>query len=129
MGVYDRQVALAIRLITKYGQLCTWQKPTPGVGGTPADPAPAGAPTQILNVPILFLSNKTEGLASLLSMIPGTEVPTGGVKALMPYTGFTPELVDTVLRGSEQLGLVDGNGVEVLNLNGEPILFYLRFAR
>ncbi len=129
MGVYDRQIALALRLITKYGQLCTWSKPVAGVGGSPGMPVANGAPILIENVPILFLSNKTEGLASLFTMFAGTEVPTGGVKGLMPHTSFVPALVDSVLRGSEVLGLIDKNGVEVLNLNGEPILYYLRFVR
>lgn len=129
MGVYDRQIALALRLITKYGQLCTWSKPVAGVGGAPGMPVANGNPILVTGVPILFLANKTEGLSTMLSMFVGTEVPTGGVKALMPHTSFVPALVDSVIRGSEELGLLDKNGVEVLNLNGEPILYYLRFTR
>jgi hypothetical protein len=82
----------------------------------------------------VFLSNnKNEGLAGLLSMIPGTEVPSGGMRGLMAAVPFTPSLLGRVARApvfaEPALSLIDDKGVDVLNINGEIILYYLRFAR
>lgn len=131
MGVYDRQIATAARLIEAKGQLCTWREPgTPT--GSPAAPTP-GLPVD-RPVHIVFLSNnKQEGLAGLLSMIAGTEVPTGGMRGLMAAVPFTPTLMGRVARApafaEPSLSLMDDKGIDVLNLNGEIILYYLRFAR
>jgi hypothetical protein len=128
--VYERQIATARRLITAKGQMCTWREP--GVpGGTFAEPT-AGTPADY-QVPIVFLSNSNrESLAGLLSMIPGTEIPTQGMRGLMPAVPFAPSLAGRVTRGSTfsepALHLLDKNGIDVLNLNGEIILYYLRFA-
>lgn len=128
MGVYDRQIALATRLITKYGQLCTWQKPVDGIGGTPENPA-VSTFDSYTDIPLVFLPERLNSFASILSMFPGSDVPTGGVKALMPAVAFVPELTDSVLRGAETLNVRDDNGIDVLNINGEPILYFVKFAR
>jgi len=142
MGVYDRQIATAARLIAAKGQLCTWREPgTPT--GSPAAPTP-GVPVDNA-VSIVFLSNsKQEGLAGLLSMIPDMpDVAAGGMRGLMavggwanglvPYT-FTPSRLGKVTRATSfdagnYLSIMDEKGIDVLDLNGEPILYYLRFAR
>lgn len=131
MGVYDRQIATAARLITAKGQRCTWREPGPR-GGTPARPTDGGPIDYTVN--IVFLSNNNrESLSSLLSMIPGTEVPTGGMRGLMPAVPFTPTLMGQVSRAvpfvEPALQLQDKDGIEALNLNGELIMYYLRFAR
>lgn len=130
--VYERQIATATRLITKYGQACVWCEPGAPTG-SPANPEP-GAPAYHA-VPIVFLNNTNrEALSGLLSMIKGTEVPTGGMRGLMPVVPFVPTLKGRVSRApvwdsAGALGLIDDNGIDVLNLNGEVILYYLRFAR
>jgi hypothetical protein len=131
MGVYDRQIATAARLIAAKGQLCTWREPGAPTG-SPAAPTP-GVPADY-PVRIVFLSNaKNEGLAGLLSMIAGTEVPSGGMRGLMAAVPFAPSLLGKVARASTfaepALSLVDDKGIDVLNLNGEVILYYLRFNR
>lgn len=132
MGVYDRQIATAARLIAAKGQLCTWREPGAPTG-SPAAPT-AGAPTDY-PVHIVFLSNaKNEGLAGLLSMFPDLpDVPTGGMRGLMPAVPFTPSLLGRVARAATFTGpilnLMDEKGIDVLAPNGEIILYYLRFAR
>lgn len=129
--VYERQIATARRLITAKGQLCTWREPGT-VGGTPNRPVP-GTPID-KSVHIVFLNNTNrEHLASFLSMIKDTEVPTGGLRGLMHAVDFTPSLMGQVARASTFTGPVlrvdDKNGIDKLDLNGEVILYYVRFAR
>lgn len=130
--VYERQIALATRSITKYGQSCTWREPGPTTG-SPANPTP-GTPVDY-PVPIVFLNNTNrDAFASFLSMLRDTDIPSGGLRGLMPAVPFSPTLKGRVTRGSVwqnegALGLIDRNGIDTLNLNGELILYYLRFAR
>jgi hypothetical protein len=132
MGVYDRQIATAARLIAAKGQLCMWREPgTPtGPANIPVEGVPADYP-----VSIVFLSNsKNEGLAGLLSMFRDLpDVPTGGMRGLMAAVPFTPSLMGRVARATTfaepALNIMDDKGIDVLNVNGEIILYYLRFAR
>jgi len=126
MGEYDRQIALAVRMIAQKGQLVQWKKPGAATG-TLANPI-SGTP-EFIDTRILFLPNKRDGLASFLSVIQDTEVPTGGIKGLMATVPFEPLLVDTVIRGTEELVLDGKNGIEALAPNGEIILYFLRFTR
>lgn len=127
---YERQIATAKRLITKYGQACTWREPGAPTG--PANNPTPGLPIDY-SVNIAFLSNANrEGLAGLLSMFTDTEVPTSGVRGLMPAQPFTPTLMGKVARqrpfAAPGLNIVDKNGIDALNINGEIILYFLRFA-
>lgn len=131
--VFERATATATRLIQKYGQDCTWRKIAPGPGGTAAKPAstvPTDAPCRIV-----FLNHKRESLASALSMLVGTNVPSGGMLGLMSAVGFEPELKDLVIRApvgqdGEQFGIDDDNGIEMLKPNGEgAILYKIRLVR
>jgi hypothetical protein len=129
--VYERQIATATRLIRQKGQLCTWREP--GVpGGTPSKPT-AGTPADHA-VHIVFLNNTNrEYLAAFLSMLKDTEIPTGGLRGLMAATSFTPTLKGQVTRAATYTGPVltldNRNGIDKLDLNGELILYYLRFVR
>lgn len=129
--VYEHQIATATRLIEKYGQACVWREPgTPT--GNPANPTPA-APADH-NVRIVFLNNTNkESLAAFLSMIAETDIPTGGMRGLMAPVSFTPTLKGRVARNTAfaepSLSIMDKNGIDTLNLNGELILYYLRFSR
>ena len=129
--VYEGQIATATRLIAKYGQACIWREPgTPT--GNPANPTPA-VPVDH-PVSIVFLDNSTrESLSAFLSMIAETEVPTGGLRGLMAPVSFSPSLMGRVARATAfeepALSIVDKNGIDVLNLNGEIILYKLRFVR
>jgi hypothetical protein len=131
--VFERQIATAARLIDRYGQACYWREPgTPT--GSPAAPQP-GTPTDY-PVKIVWLSNPNrEALAGLLSMIAGTEVPTGGKRGLMAgNVPFTPSLRGRISPNAAAFSepafaLHQENGIDLLNPNGnEPILYYLRVA-
>jgi len=126
MGEYDRAIAMAARMIAQKGQSVTWKQPGI-VGGTPAKPVSTAPALHTVNM--LFLPNKRDGLASFLTLLSDTEIPMGGMRALMPAVSFTPALVDTVLRGEEELTLDAKNGIELLGPNGQTILYFLRFIR
>lgn len=114
-------------MIAQKGQAVQWKKPGAETG-TPAKPI-SGTP-ELFDCHILFLPNKREGIASFLSMFADApDVPTGGSRGLMAAVPFVPLLVDTVMRGTEEYALNDKNGIEALNVNGEPILWFLRFTR
>lgn len=131
--VYERQIATATRLIEAKGQRCYWREPgTPT--GSPADPTP-GVPADY-PVSIVWLTNANrESLAGFLSMLAGTEVPTGGRRGLMAgNVPFVPSLAGRISLNATQfvepsLALLDKNGIDRLAPNGaEVILYYLRVA-
>jgi hypothetical protein len=136
MGRFDRAIATATRAIERNGRPCLWAKPAAlGPGSTPARPVPGVAPDPV-PVTILFLPGKSNGLAALLSMFAGTDVPQSGMAGLMAAVPFTPALGDTVIAQTVDDGLpetrwaiADNNGIELLAPNGQPILYFLRFAR
>lgn len=120
MGVYDRQVDQAKRLIKKKGQLVVWVKHSAApVNSQPwkstnAPPSPATFP-----VFIVFLPPKQ---GDDFELRPGTEVPSGAPRGLMAQvTGFVPEINDHVLRGSDTLVIAS---FVTLNPNGEGVILY-----
>jgi hypothetical protein len=129
---FERQIATATRLITRYGARCVWREPgTPT--GSPAAPV-AGVPVDH-DVYIVLLTNANrESLAGLLSMITDTELPTSGKRGLMPAVEFTPSLSGRICLGttwdeSTAMNLMPEKGIDLLAPNGiEPILYYLRLV-
>jgi hypothetical protein len=128
MGVYDRQIATAQRMIAAKGELCTWRKMIAPVGDDPANPA-AGTPADYA-VRIVFFPNNQLHLLSTLSMLKETDIPGGRFYGLMGAVSFTPELVDTVINSKgKQFSIIDTNGIDELAPNGETILYKLRFSK
>lgn len=125
MGVYDRQIASALRAIKKRGQLVTW---TPqDVTTNPAQPwrtqPVVGAPT--FQVSIVFLSLGSTELNALFHLIKGTSVPDGAPRGLMGAVPFVPAINDVVLRGTINLTV---KALDVLAPNGDVILYKIEFA-
>jgi hypothetical protein len=142
MGVYDRQIATALRLIAKKGQAVTWVKHNAqqgniqpwktskvpsgyGVGGYGAGGYGVGnsdAPSYAVS--IVFLAPKS-GLQALFALMQGTSIPTGAPVGLMgAVTGFTPEINDMVMRGPKAMVIKD---FDIVAPNGEVILYKLEF--
>jgi len=127
MGYYDRQIATALRMIEAKGQAVTWEQRTAS-GGTAAKPGDTVVATHAVN--IAFLPLEREYLQTFLSMMKGTDVPSGLILGYMGQVDFVPTLKDTVLRGSERLSIADDNGIEVYDPNGEGVILYvLRLSR
>lgn len=132
--VFERAQATATRMIAKYGQPCTWRQITPQAGGSAAKPA--GTQETDYACTILFLNHNLERLATALSMIVGTEIPSGGVLGLMAKVPFNPSQKDIIFRSAyplvtgERYGIADNNGIEILSPNDEgAILYKLRLVR
>lgn len=126
MGVYDRQIAGALRTIKAKGEACLWQQ-RGASGGTAAKP---GAGTVIEKaVNIAFFPINLERVGTNRTMILGTEVPGGYLIGYMGHVDFTPTQKDTVKRASgEILEITDKNGIELIDPNGEGVILYtIRF--
>jgi hypothetical protein len=129
MGVYDRQIASALRMIKARGETVVWRKKSTTTGGTAAKPG-TPVPGASHDVVIVFFPIDREYLKTYLSMLDNTEVPTGLLQGFMGQVPFDPELGDTVERGSEVYSILPQNGIEKLDPNGEgAILYTLRFSR
>lgn len=124
MGEYDRAIATAQRLIAKKGMSVTWEQQT---NGTPTDPGkpwrPSGAAPTEKTVNIVFLPYNREN-QQFLSMLAGTEVPKGNEYGLMGAVDFEPNLKDTVVRGTQRLGI---ETIDRLAPNGQVVLYTIGF--
>lgn len=130
MGVYDRPIATAQRLIRKYGEECAWQKPPVETAGVPGYPG-VGATPDPIPCHLAFFSGRDlgrgRGLEAFLAMMQGMEVPQNGEFALLAGgIDFTPENTDTITRS-------DGSPVAIKDIDrlapgGVPVLYYVAVA-
>jgi len=123
MGVLDRAVATALRLITKYGEACVWNQAATPVIANAAQPwiKTTGEPTPN-NVRILYTSDSSNAFAKLLA---GSIVEAGQNTAIMPAYNFTPADTDTVVRSDgTKLAL---ESIRPVAPNGQVILWHLVF--
>jgi hypothetical protein len=127
MSQYDRQVAQAVKLIAKYGQLVTWRKQTveqADVNAPWKTTAKAGQPVDY-SVKIVF-PRDGKGLANALyHLIKGTDVPTGAPRGLMASVAFTPELTDLVIRDGVKMMI---KTIDPLAPGGIILLYHITFA-
>ena len=124
MGVFDSQIATAQRLISKFGQSCTWRKtdvstpnpvkPWEMIPGTVTDAA----------VKVVFVSKFKEHF--FLKYMANTEIPEGLFVGYMAAQSFTPAINDLLIRGSETLTI---QAVDIVAPNGEPILYIVTVKR
>lgn len=128
MGTFDRQIATAKRLITKYGAPMTWRVM---VDGAPVDPdmpwKPTEATTTEYPVHIVMLPETRIGYEWVRYLV-GTEIPEGSGYGLMYAVPFIPSLKDTVIApdGSE----MKPSTIDPLQPNLTEIIMYtLRFQQ
>jgi len=121
MGIYDSKVALALRLIEKYGQSVIWQQLADGVPLDPAKPwkPSEGTPTEH-TVSIAFLPREKENEKSSQYM-KESEVPKGLLLGYMGQVSFTPELKDVIVRGSIQYVV---ETIDTVEPNDEGVILY-----
>lgn len=128
MGVFDRQIATAKRLIAKYGEDCLWLKPgekdpsaKPWVGTevAPNDPTP---------VKIAFFPNGGDNsLAAVIAALGDTDTNIASEYGLMAAVDFDPATSDTLTDST-------GNNVEIIKMtplrpNGQIILWKIWIER
>lgn len=127
MGAYDADIAVAQELINEFGQPCFWRKPASEQGGTPGYPG-AGETPEPIPCSIAFFSGRDlgRGSAEFIAALLGTEVPLGEeIGLLAGGIEFTPELTDTVSRGTVDAAPVAIKKIDRLAPNGTPILYYM----
>lgn len=125
MGVFDRQIATAKRLIEKNGELSQWVVRTQNAPNPDTPWIPTGE-TDVSNpVKIVFLPVGTRFL-ELVQMIAKTEVPTGSQKGLMAAVDFVPQIDAVIIRpsGDRQYKV---KSIDTISPNGQIILYKLEF--
>src|SRR5579862_595179 len=105
MGVYDRQIATAKRLIKAKGQLVTWvpQSVATPDGTKPWKTIPNGTPPAPVPVSIVFTDISKRPIYALFKLMQGTAVIDGEIEGLMAQVTFVPSINDTVQRGTVNL--------------------------
>lgn len=122
MGVYDRQIGTALRLIAKTGQSVEWNSETDSANADNPWDSETNVTTKT-TVNICFLP---VGLSDLptFKYADLSDVPRGAVKGLMGNVPFEPKLKDWVIRNGKRLNI---DQVKELSPNGEKILFTILF--
>jgi hypothetical protein len=128
VGVFDRSIATAKRLIDKYGQDCHWQKPAPDDGGTPGYPETGVAPDPI-PVRMAFFSPRDLGRGSeeFMAMMAGMDVSSSKeIGLLAGGLTFEPDDQDHIIRDPAGAAIpVSIQKIDRLAPNGTPVLYYV----
>lgn len=136
--IYDRQIAMVQRLVSKYGQQCKWIV----TAQIPSDNQPwKGTATDQMDyeVYIAFLRPGAGLTKALQHLMTGTDIPTGAPRGIMGQVSFVPTLNDKV----EQLAFSESNGqytfggpdgvvsikaIDPIVPNGQVIAYLLEFC-
>lgn len=124
MGVYDRQVATAKRLIAKNGKQCQWTKMTT-VLDDPAKPWAGGEDVPQVFAPRIAFLPATDGASGfgITKLRDATQTAKFSTYGLMAAQDFTPDVVDMVTCNGVPLVII---AVDTLAPNkDEPILHIL----
>lgn len=123
MGRFDRQIATALRLIKKNGQLVQWRQFQRA--DDPSDPAAVieSAPVD-RDVYICFLPVDKDN-KEFINYLRGTnEIKMGSLIGLMGQVSFEPDAADVVMRDGKPLEIFN---VDLLSPNGQKILYTVEF--
>lgn len=126
MTVFNRQIATAKRLITKYGQSVVWQqiRDLPSIDSDEPWKAGGAATAVNITVKIVFIPNTRINYETLKAMIAGFEISTGQTLGYMAAQSFTPSRKDIVIRNGVQYRI---EKVNELNVDGSPIIYTIAF--
>jgi len=124
MAQFDNAIALAQRLIAKYGQRVVWQSVTETTPN-PLEPwnKVAGDPVNH-PVSICFVSPRDNEWRKLIALLKGTEITVSRLAGLMGAVTFTPKQNDFVNRAGTQLKVKE---FDVLAPNGQIVLYTIEF--
>lgn len=128
MGVFDRQIATAQRLIKKNGRVVYFKVETPGAPVDPAEPWILGPPTvSIHGVSVVFLPQGIQ-TARFMAAITGTDVVTGKDYGLMGAVNFDVEVNQHVYEdAAATVVLRTIRDFDLLSPNGQNILYTMQF--
>jgi hypothetical protein len=126
MGTYDRQVALAERLIREKGKAVNIVRLVPAIGSNPWDDGP---PTEVLDPAFgVFLNFNQKDLETQSLMPSISEIQASDRKVLIAAASTTsPPTLTDMLR--DESGDWSIKYVQELSPNGENILYTLRASR
>lgn len=121
MGVYDRQIASALRMIAKYGELCTINSvvdtPVPD-SNEPWNDGPNG-PVPHVGIPIAFFPLNEKQRRT----VQATDGDLTGYEcAYIGQLSFALGLKDFIVRGSGKVAKVIS--FDALNPNGEGVILH-----
>lgn len=128
MGTFDRQIATAKRLIDKYGEACSWQKPGDREVGVDPWRGSNIDPPDPVSVRIAFFPNGGDNsLAAVIAALGDSDVNIASEYGLMAAVAFEPLTSDTLKDSA-------GDNVEIVKMtplrpNGEIILWKLWIER
>lgn len=134
MGAFDRQVATAQRLIAKNGAAMKWCQPNDDAPDDPNKPwlGKNGIPTRY-DVSLCFLPEGDPFIRYMLGTgLEQSEVPAGGLFALMGETEFIPTLRDWIALPATPTIVYATVTDPIRNLSpnlDQNILWMLRFAQ
>lgn len=123
MGVFDRQIATAKRLIAKYGETVTWHSAPPSVptdDDTPwngTDVAPIDRP----GIKVAFFPTESS-IGQLIRMMRNSDVPTGNELGYMAQVPFEVSSLDTLTRRDGSVYRI--KNIDPLDPNGEGVILY-----
>lgn len=126
MGVYDRSIETALRLIERYGIQCEWRSGDV----TPADPDRpwlGGERVPGVHNPFIAFVPATDGSSSfgLTKFREGSEVEGFTTFGLMAPQDFEPQVTDRVTRDGSLLVI---KAIDVLKPADVPVLYVLSIA-
>lgn len=122
MGVYDRFIKSAKRLISRYGEQCTWISEQQSED--PDSPWNSGEEDSIKSpVKIAFFPNDNSGFETIAKAL-GADVSMGNVIGYMPNVNFEVSDKDSILRTIAGKNLTI-NSIDEINPNGEKVVLYV----
>lgn len=123
MARFDRQIATALRLIKKNGQLVKWRQLQRA--DDPSDPAAVIESNPVdRNVYICFLPVDKDN-KEFINYLRGTnEIKMGSLIGLMGQVSFEPDAADVVMRDGKPLEIFN---IDLLSPNGQKILYTVEF--
>lgn len=124
MGVFDNYVVLAEKLITRWGELTTYNTlnnaiPDPSKPWVVQDAGVAPTP----NVRMVFLPDNFKNRETELHRL-NENVTRGSILIYLWYQGFVPRAKDTIIRANGTEVVI--NRVDEINPNGERIIYELK---
>lgn len=122
MGVFDRQIATAKRLIAKYGETVTWNRYGESVPEETDEPWNATDIDPIQTpVKVAFFPTGSS-ISQLIRFMKNSDITTGNELGYMAQVPFVPSAKDTLTRknGSEYRI----KSIDPLDPNGEGVILY-----
>ena len=123
MGVFDRQIATAKRLIAKYGEPVTWHSAPTSVPSDDDQPW-NGTDVKPIDRPgirvAFFPTNSSIG--QLIRMMRNSDIPTGNELGYMAQVPFEVSSLDTLTRRNGSVYRI--KNIDPLDPNGEGVILY-----